>query len=37
MKLGMSVVPVKDMRLVTPAPTDAALKRFVWVMTQEVM
>ena len=37
MKLGMSAVPVNDIRLVTPAPTDAALKRFVCVITHDVM
>jgi hypothetical protein len=37
MKPGMSAVPVKDTRLVTPAPTEAALKRCVCVMTQDVM
>ena len=34
MKLGMSAVPMKLIRLVTAAPAEAALKRFVCVITQ---
>ena len=33
----MSAVPVKLMRFVTPAPTEAALNRLVCVMTHDVM
>ena len=33
----MSAVPVKLIRLVTPAPTEAALNRLVCVMIHEVM
>ena len=37
MNAGMSAVPVKDTRSVTGAPIDAALKRLVCVMIQDVM
>ena len=36
-KLGISVVPLKLIRLVTGAPIEAALNLLVWVMTQEDM
>jgi hypothetical protein len=37
MKSGMSVVPCMERRFVTPAPTEAAAKRSVRVMANDVM